>query len=60
MADDATPSPNARRGFPLRLPVDVFQRLRRAATRDRRSVNEQIVHYVETCLPVDEPVKGAA
>ena len=32
------------------FPLDVYERLKEQAKRDRRSVSQEVIHFVETCL----------
>lgn len=44
--------------FPLRMPAGMRERLRRAADANRRSMNSEIVHYLDRALKAQEP-RGA-
>jgi hypothetical protein len=39
----------------IRLPATLHERLRQAAERDHRSMQQQMVAYIERCLDADEP-----
>jgi len=38
----------------IRLPGGMHARLKRAASRDHRSLNEQMLHYLALCLDQEE------
>ncbi|NVI85951.1 Arc family DNA-binding protein [Actinomadura sp. BRA 177] len=42
----------------LRIPADVHARLVERAARDRRSLNAEIVHLLETVLDDSDPFRG--
>ena len=46
--------------FIFRLPVSLFERLRSHATREDRSINRQILHFLERGLQQDLEAASAA
>lgn len=46
--------------YPLRLPSDMRERIRRRAAVNRRSMNSEIVHYLDRALAADENEGPAA